>query len=227
MFVRRRNLGGEGDMLNKIGSVRFNEGKHAEAIAYFEKALDIHRKVGNRSMEAEDLNDMAIAYRYLDDVWKSLPPLIDALEIHRTTGGRRLQAITMCNMANVYVSLGFLSPAKGLADDALRIAEEVRDFVVQSWALSWKAQALQAGGEHDSARPLFEDALVRARREGNPRSEAGILGLSPRGTSSTETRGRRSRCIRTPCRSWNATSFRRHSAERGSSTSEAGSMHSP
>ncbi len=176
IFVRRRNLGGEGDILNKIGSVRFNEGRHAEAIAYFEKALDIHRKVGNRSMEAEDLNDMAIAYRYLNDVWKSLPPLVDALEIHRTTGGRRLQAITMCNMANVYVSLGFLPSASSLAEDALRIAEEVRDLVVQSWALSWKAKALQAGGEHASALPLFEDALGRARGEGNPRSEAGHLG---------------------------------------------------
>jgi tetratricopeptide (TPR) repeat protein len=176
IFVRRKNLGGEGDILNKIGAVRFNEGNHAEAIAYFEKALDIHRRVGNRSMEAEDLNDMAIAYRYLNNVWKSLPPLVDALEIHRSTGGRRLQAITMCNMANVYVSLEFHHSAASLAEDALRIAEEVSDLVVQSWALSWKAQALQAAGDPESALPMFEDALVRARREGSPRSEAGHLG---------------------------------------------------
>jgi tetratricopeptide (TPR) repeat protein len=82
----------------------------------------------------------------------------------------------MCNMANVYVRLGFLDSASSLAEDALSIADEVRDLVVQSWALSWKATALQAGGERASALPLFEDALGRARGEGNPRSEAGHLG---------------------------------------------------
>ena len=176
IFMEAGILRGEGDMYNKIGSVHFNQGEYEEAIAYFEKAIEIHKTVRDRSMQAEDLNDKAIAYHYLKRVWQALPPLIEALTIHQATGALRLQAITMCNMANIYVHLNLSDAALLIAEEALGNATQVDALVPKSWALCWKGQALQQLGRRDEAVAPLREAVQVAKKAKNPRSVAGHLG---------------------------------------------------
>ena len=171
------NRSGEADMINKMGSVQFNRGDKNAAIELFEQALQIHREVGNRSMEAEDKNDIGVSYAYMRNPDKALPPLIDALMIHDELGSRRLRAISMCNIANVHIQREYFEAAREIADEALQIAGEVEDQVVESWALSWKGLALKKlGSPPEHSLELFREAVEKSRTAKNKRGEAGHLG---------------------------------------------------
>jgi hypothetical protein len=56
-------------------------------------------------MEAEDLNDMGAAHRYLKEPERALDKFKESLELHLLLGNRRLESITRCNIAGTLCDL--------------------------------------------------------------------------------------------------------------------------
>jgi tetratricopeptide (TPR) repeat protein len=177
-----KDRSGEADLLNKVGSLKFNRGRYQEAISDFLETLPIHQEVGNRSMEGEDRNDMGIAYNYLGQHEEALRHLKEAVEIHGQLGNRRLEAVAMSNRAAAFYALGRRGDP-GAYESALRearnacaIAREVECKFTQVWALNWEALAEQGLGRFKLAQSLLEKAEGLLKETGGPRERVATWG---------------------------------------------------
>ncbi|HEX8294159.1 MAG TPA: tetratricopeptide repeat protein, partial [Pyrinomonadaceae bacterium] len=181
------DISGEADLSNKIGSLEFNRGNYKEAVSAFRKARRMHKRVGNRSMEGEDLNDAGISYTYLGRPKRALLFLEKAIVIHGHLGNRRLEAIAISNRAGALCALGRECPDEGgraalygraLLDarKAGEIAHEVECKFTEVWALNWEALAQQGLGRPDLARERLERAENMLKAMSGPREQVTTWG---------------------------------------------------
>ena len=86
------------------------------------------------------------------------------LDLARSLGDRRGEAIVLANLAESLAQQGRVPEARRAADDALDVAEELRDPVVEGFALVAAGSAARADGEHDEAgeRALAAEERFRA-----------------------------------------------------------------
>ncbi len=83
-----------------------NNQSRAKAIALYEQALAIWRKIGDRSAEALTLQSIGLAYLLGNDNSKALENYTQALEIRQALGDRDGEAIMLNSIAGVYSNLG-------------------------------------------------------------------------------------------------------------------------
>jgi tetratricopeptide (TPR) repeat protein len=157
--------------------VHFNRGEHEVAVDFFSRAVDAHEQVGNRSMQAEDYNDMGAAFRYLGRKELALDRFEKAIEMHVQLDNRRLESITRSNRAGVLSDLGRYDEALAEATRAKTISVEVGDPVPMIWARCWEGTAFEGLGRYDEAEASFVSALEQCRQIDNPRGLAGVLGM--------------------------------------------------
>ena len=123
---------GQADILNKLGSVEFNSGRHREAIALFRQTLN----------------------RYLKEPERTLDKLNAALELHLLLGNRRLESITRCNIAGTLCDLGRYEDGLTQAVQAKGLATGVNAAIPLIWAHCWEACALRLSRGQDNPRGL-------------------------------------------------------------------------
>jgi len=92
-----------------------------------QKALPLHRAVGNKQFEANTLNGLGNVYSELGQPQKALEYYDQALKLYKEVQDKGGEAVTLANIGSVYVSTD--QPQKGLDyyDQALPILREVQD----------------------------------------------------------------------------------------------------
>ncbi|HEY9431184.1 MAG TPA: tetratricopeptide repeat protein, partial [Blastocatellia bacterium] len=102
------------------------EAKRKSVEKYYE-SLELYRKAGARSGEANTLNNIGAVYDALGERQKALEKFNEALPIWRAVGDCRGEATTLSNIGMVYRSLGETRKALEKYNEALPIRREVGD----------------------------------------------------------------------------------------------------
>jgi predicted ATPase len=94
------------NLLHQLGIAVVQHAEEAAAIALFERARDVARRLGDRDLEARAVNSLAIAIWQSGDPISALPMLLQSLELARAIGNRKREATALSNLVVIYVSLG-------------------------------------------------------------------------------------------------------------------------
>ncbi len=158
--------------LNNIGTIYYALGQKQKVLEYFEKALPIHREVGDQSSEATTLNNIGMVYDALGQKQKALEYYEEALPISREVGDRSGEATTLNNIGAVHSALGQKQKALEYFENALIIHREVGDRSGEATALNNIATVYDDLGQKQKALEYYENALTIHREVGDRYGEA-------------------------------------------------------
>ncbi|MHC1777746.1 MAG: tetratricopeptide repeat protein [Lentimicrobium sp.] len=82
------------------------QSKYDSSIYFYEKAIPLYEKKGNRERTSQSASNLAIAYQQQSNYSKALYYQQKSLKIHEEDGNISGQAYTTVNMANTYMNMG-------------------------------------------------------------------------------------------------------------------------
>lgn len=82
------------------------QSKYDSSIYFYEKAIPLYDKIGNRMRTGQSASNLAIGYQQQSNYPKALFYQQKALKIHEEDGNISAQAYTLVNMANTYQNMG-------------------------------------------------------------------------------------------------------------------------
>jgi hypothetical protein len=101
-------------------------GESQKALEYFNQALPIRRAVGDRSGEANTLNNIGGVYSTLDENQKALDFYNQALPLRRAVGDRSGEAVTLHNLSLAFRAMGSFDTAIWLGKQAVNVLQSIR-----------------------------------------------------------------------------------------------------
>ena len=115
-----------GQSLNLLAAVHIALGNYAQANEYFQEALGLYGKLGDRSRVSVMLNNLGESY-YLQEDYQSAAALFqEALEIARDIGDRAGEIYYMCNLGGALVRLGDYAAAEAGLLQVIQMPETIR-----------------------------------------------------------------------------------------------------
>jgi tetratricopeptide (TPR) repeat protein len=160
------------DSLRLLGNVCGYVNDYAEAIAFYERSLDICREIGDRQGEGKVLGNIgSIAYDQ-GDYAKSRACLEQALSIVREIGDRQIEANTLTNLGYTTVEQGAYARGSAYLDQARHIYQEIGDQHGLGWLLNYIGQFAVCFGNYAEAAITCERALRLCQDVGDRLGEA-------------------------------------------------------
>ncbi len=144
---------------------------YGKAIDLYQKALNIHRRIGDIEGEGADLCNMGFAYKDIGEYRKAIDLYEKALKIHRRVGDIEGEGADLGNLGIAYSSIGEYRKAIKLYEKALEIHRRLGNVRDEGVDLSILGTALMDLGEYRKAINFHEKALEIHRRVGNVRDE--------------------------------------------------------
>jgi two-component system cell cycle response regulator len=167
-----------GDIYDCIGWSHFCLGDYAEALDSIMKSLQIAERIGDRSLQAYELDHVGSVHASSGHADVGLEMQERALAIHRELKDRTGEAFTLNNVAYTYMDLGRNDDALAAAKSALRYAEEGKRAHLQMWVLDTLADVYLHLEDADAAEECTRRALSLAREHRSETDEAnGLLAL--------------------------------------------------
>jgi tetratricopeptide (TPR) repeat protein len=137
-----------------LGTALWPMGQYRRAIACYEKALAIVRRLEDRQSEGAWLGNLGNCYYSLGEVRRAIDLYEQALAIDRELGDRQGEARHLGNQGPCYLSLGEVERAIDLNEQVLAIARELGDR-------EGEAIALSNLGDCGTAHDLWDQAIQR------------------------------------------------------------------
>jgi CHAT domain-containing protein len=97
-----------------------------KGIEKYQEALELYRRAGDRSGEAETLSNIGEVYYSLGESQKALEKYNEALPLRRAVGDRNGEAITLLGLARVEQKRGDLTQARQTVEQAISLIESIR-----------------------------------------------------------------------------------------------------
>jgi tetratricopeptide (TPR) repeat protein len=155
----------KGEIYNYLGWIKYDQGKHPEAITDFEKSLKIRQKTlpGNHPDLATSYNNIGLVYNNMGEYSKALSYYEKALEIFEKTlpANHPNLATPYNNIGGVYYNMGEYSKALSYYEKALEIFEKTLPANHPHLATSYNNIGLvyKDMGEYSKALSYYEKAL--------------------------------------------------------------------
>ena len=108
-----------GTALYNLGIVYRRLGRYTDALAHYERAIDIYREIGDRNTEGGAVNNIGIVYLRLGRYDEAQAHFTRALAIHREIGDRTSEAVALTNLGTVAERTGQLGRARAYHEQAL------------------------------------------------------------------------------------------------------------
>jgi CHAT domain-containing protein len=166
---------GKASTLDAMGMTYSAMSRGGEALDYFNRALPLWEKAGQKGGEALTLNNMGRAYADLGQKQNALDAFNRALGIWRSIGNREGEALTLNNMGRLYRDLGLQQTALDYYNQALPIWRETGTKAGEALALNDIGRAYADMGQPQKAIEISEQALPLWRACENLRGEAMTL----------------------------------------------------
>ena len=129
------------------------------ALEYFEKALNISKRLFNPYMASASLGNIGLIYQDRGDLDKSLKYQLDALKIEQENGFLQGEADTLANIGITYKNKGDLDRALKYLLDALKIMQDNGFLQGEATALANIGNIYQDRGDNKTALKYFKEAL--------------------------------------------------------------------
>lgn len=160
---------------NNLGLALRDLGQMRQAQEYFELALRLRRRIGDRKGEGASLNHLGRVYADLGEKERAKECLKQALHIRREVKDKQGETTTLNNLGNVYADLGEKEHAKGYLEQALSIVGKEDATRMKGTTLNNLGKACAELGEIERAIEYLEQSLYIRREIGYRAGEGKTL----------------------------------------------------
>ncbi len=157
-----------GDFFNTISAFR-------KAIDYYEQAIEIYRKIGNRPGEGNSLGNLGLAYDRLGDYRKATERHEHSLVISHEIGDRLGEGASLGNLGNSYIRLGNYRKAIEYHEQCLAISREIGNRLGEGASLGDLGLAYDGLSDYRKAIEYYQQSLAISREIGNRSGEGASL----------------------------------------------------
>ncbi|HYK12064.1 MAG TPA: tetratricopeptide repeat protein [Gemmatimonadales bacterium] len=157
-----------GRCANNLGIIANIQGDHATAVGAYIRAITAYQKGSNDAGAIESCHNLAITYRELGDLVRSLEFEDAALRHAEQVGDDRLWAQALAGRAEAHVAMGESELALREVRRALVVHRDLKDPVRQAEDLRILASALTATGKSAPAKEALRDVIALSRDHGRP-----------------------------------------------------------
>jgi tetratricopeptide (TPR) repeat protein len=175
LSIELDNERARGNVLQALGIAYKNLGKFNDALKNYQEALEIRRRLGQKTLVAASLNEIGNVRSLLGETEAALKSYDEALRIRREIGDRR-------GIGTVLVNLGALHNGRGQPDaaltvyrEALQIQREIGNRSMEALCLNGIGSAYASKGQYDDAQTYYERALTLREKLNEPRGIADTL----------------------------------------------------
>ncbi|MGO8956872.1 MAG: tetratricopeptide repeat protein [Streptosporangiaceae bacterium] len=161
-----------------LGMLLRQHGDLDGAIRFLERSLAIWRGLGNRMLEATELNSLGITHRHRGDLNTARSMFEDSLTIARELGDDSLVAVRLANLANLEIEAGNLDRAAQMLREALVLYQTESYPLGVANAQKWLALASLLAGRAPEARVLLSGTFDYVVSSGDPELLANVLETS-------------------------------------------------
>jgi len=158
----------EAEVLSSLGIVCGISGDIAGSIKASEKALALHRQVGNRRSEALALNSLGIQARRQGRYSEAEAYYENGAQILQELGFRLGITVMSNNLALVWLNQGRYEQAKQRLEFSIEISKDVGIERNEAWAWAHMALVDLRRGNLDAAKLAATTAMVPAKASGDP-----------------------------------------------------------
>jgi tetratricopeptide (TPR) repeat protein len=163
-------------MLSLIGNCCLSAGRLKDSEESLKEAKEIAEELNDREMLSAILGNMAIVFRIMGELDKSLEYSQLSLNILRELGNREGEAGVLDNMGIIYRIRGQLDKAIEHSQLSLKIHREIDDRKGEACVLGNIGNVYQAKGDLEKALEYYGMALKIHEEVGNQEGEANNLG---------------------------------------------------
>jgi tetratricopeptide (TPR) repeat protein len=163
---------------HNLGGAYLDLGKPHIALSHMERALQIAEEHNDSRLEIGALNGLAIAYRKIGEVERSIE-LLSRLSVTLDDADA---PESLLNAPRILMNLGSALRARGdqqgaipVFEQALARSRQLGDVVVEAGALNSLGNAYRSLGEYERAMPRFEESLSLFRMLGHRADEGLVL----------------------------------------------------
>lgn len=168
LFGATSDLRGEAETLGLLGIITMERGRAADAIDFYERAIELSKRIGYRHGEAVNTANRANAYWYAGRVADSLDSFTAAIDLFRSIGHNRGEAMVKANAASLLHSLlGDDETATAYCTAALAYFTEVHNEDGAAQVRCNLADIARRAGDYEDAADHIEHGLVAVARTGN------------------------------------------------------------
>ncbi len=151
---------------NELGSLQHDEGRFVEAIAHYEKAIQLHQQSGeSRSGRSSYINNLAFAHEDRGDPLRAEPLFRESLDIRLEALGDDHPAVALArhNLGRLLIDSGRLDEGRALVEQAVAVRTEIfgADHHATVYSRSLLALLDLRAGRLDAARRGFEVARAQ------------------------------------------------------------------
>ena len=164
------------DLYRGYGIMLYKLSESLKAKEYFERALAITTKIGDRRGEASCYGNLGTVFLSVAQYDKAKEYLQKALVIRTEIGDRHGEATDYRNLGIVFMSLGQYDKAEEYLQKALVIRTEIGDRHGEATDYGNLGTVFRSLGQYDKAEEYLQKALVIRTEIGDRRGEASCYG---------------------------------------------------
>ncbi|HWT01783.1 MAG TPA: CHAT domain-containing protein [Pyrinomonadaceae bacterium] len=151
-----------------MGGVYQALGEYGKALDHYNRALALQKKVGDKSGQAETLNNLGALYDHFGEYDRALDSLEQTWNLARQAGAKKTEAIAVHDIAALLKHTGDTERSQKTYEIALQLRREAA-------TLNNLGMVYLARGENAKALEAVQHALTIYRRSGDKRGEAAAL----------------------------------------------------
>ena len=164
------------NILNELGGAYESLSEFNQAIDFYDQALSIAKKLGDRKSEAVSLNNLGESYRNIGKYQQAIQLYQQALKFFRELGDRNSEAASLGNLGIAYKSLGQYQQAIQFQQQSLEIRREIGDCNGEANSLGNLGISYGSLGQYQQAIHFHQQSLEIFRKIGDRNGEASSLG---------------------------------------------------
>ncbi|MBP0013247.1 MAG: CHAT domain-containing protein [Roseofilum sp. SBFL] len=163
------------DLFNQ-GIEQFKKSQFREALASWEQALALYRKISDVQKVASTLGNLGSVYDILGQSQRAIDYYELELTISQEIGDRQGEANALGNIGTTYQSLGQYQQALDYYQKSLKIERDIQNLQGEAISLGNLGTLYEELGQYEKGRSYYQQALKIKREIGDLQGEAYSLG---------------------------------------------------
>jgi predicted ATPase/class 3 adenylate cyclase len=164
LFRAEDDVDGEARALAALGHAAADAGEWSHAIARYEAATELLRRLGNRLAVGATLSDRATVHLRSGDPQQALPLALEGLELQREHGNQQGESLALATAGYAYAASGRRAEGRELLIESAKKAHDLGYLHGLLFSLNGLALVAYDGGDVARAAAIFADAdALRAR----------------------------------------------------------------
>ena len=148
----------QGDLLNTLGILEWQQGAYKEALGWYERALKIFQELDDLVHQGLVLNSLGVTLTKLNRYEEALNRLEEALKFHYQTKEILLKGHALAALGDVHYEMSKPDEALRCYDLALKIRQDIGDRKGEGWMMYHLARVHASQGAKESARDYVNQA---------------------------------------------------------------------